>query len=708
LPSLDNSNKSTLVDEKEKTVTSNKLCGNTNLVDTSVDELNKLLLNPSQTQIYSDDVESERISLPSTSSDDFLLYSDSRINLVKSEENILPINTSADEITDLINLVSNPQKPQGAAYVAAKLNVGQRIIPVDTYICIDTGADFTVCDNTFLRNNFGENYAKYIIPMINPPRLKSASGQSLKILGKVNFTLQLGEYKMLIDTIVYDHKSDIFLLGNDAFYDRLIYDKGRYLAFADERYAPIPIQYNLNDQKVKAIQRYRISPYTSAIVQVKVTSNSQLTGREIVLSPLDEEDYDVNHNFTRLRAPVRNTVSVIDSTGHAVLLVQNDTEEELIILPEIEIAAATFIDGEVNSIHSVSLDAEGKVSKEKDKWPISALTGSLADKMPENIIIRWDRLDKLSDGHVKFLHDKEERRNLLDGTGEGFPVPPAAESLHPDEVINLNPDPEEWLNAVKLEHLTVPQQSKLKTLLSNKRDAFSKSKTEIGCCNYFKVDLPLKPGTGYLYNKPRPLPFKQREIAAQTIAELLAKGVIRPSRSPHTTNVVCVKKKTVNGVISYRVCCDLRQVNEHSIPNRFPNYWIEDAMAKIQGASWRSAMDFKDAFHMLMLNEDSIPVTAFHFNNLMFEYVRVPFGHVGAMNAFCCLMAILCADYEPASYFADDLMITTKTIPNVTVEESFDQHLIDLGGMLDRIIHAGLKLVAHKCIWAYGADKPMD
>jgi hypothetical protein len=137
--------------------------------------------------------------------------------------------------------------------------------------------------------------------------------------------------------------------------------------------------------------------------------------------------------------------------------------------------------------------------------------------------------------------------------------------------------------------------------------AFSKTKTEIGCCNYFKVSLPLKPGTGYLYNKPRPLPFKHRELAAQTISELLAKGIIRPSKSPHATNIVCVKKKALNGVISYRICCDLRDVNNHSIPNRFPNRGVEDTMSKAQGARVRSTMDFRDAFHMLLLDEDSIP-----------------------------------------------------------------------------------------------------
>ncbi len=38
----------------------------------------------------------------------------------------------------------------------------------------------------------------------------------------------------------------------------------------------------------------------------------------------------------------------------------------------------------------------------------------------------------------------------------------------------------------------------------------------------------------------------------------------------------------------------------------------------------------------------------------------------------------------------------------------FDLHLEHIGGMLARIIEAGLKLVAHKCMWAYDASKPMD
>jgi len=108
-----------------------------------------------------------------------------------------------------------------------------------------------------------------------------------------------------------------------------------------------------------------------------------------------------------------------------------------------------------------------------------------------------------------------------------------------------------------------------------------------------------------------------------------------------------------------------------------------------------------------MLTDEAIPVTAFYFNNALYEYVRAPFGHICAMNAFCCLMALLCSGYAPRSYYADDLMITTP-VSNKTRTEIYDLHLEHIDGMLIRIINANLKLVAHKCQWAYDASQPME
>ena len=630
-------------------------------------------------------------------------------------------------------------KPIGSAYVSIQMSVNSLRTKVDANVCIDTGADITLCDSLYLLNAFGPNAIKYhVVPISRPPKLRSATGHNLKVLGRAKITLYLGEYEMTLNVLIFEGKSNIFLLGSDAFYNRLIYDRGMFLGFADNKYPPIPIQYELAKGAVRTLSQYRIAPRSHALIQVKVVESAQFTGREVILTPLTEHDANCKHLTFVGNTPctcgvdthVVNTVAVIDPQGCALVLVENNTDDILTILQDIEVADANLVSLEENpgcDVYRIEQSAD-KLTPDQlsQSWPISALKGELADKIPNNVIVQWDKINKCVNGQklnsepfdfnddvsshaVNYVHDKEERKNLLDGCGEGFPAPPAGTSVHPDQETEVDPlDPEAWLSNVERSHLTDQEWLKLKEVLINNRDAFSKSKTEIGCCNYFKVELPLKPGTGYLYNKPRPLPFKHREIAAETISELLAKGVIRPSKSPHATNIVCVKKKTMNGVVSYRVCCDLRQVNEHSIPNRFPNYWIEDAMSKIQGAAFRSALDFKDAFHMLVLDEKSIPVTAFYFNNVLYEYVRVPFGHVNAMNAFCCLMALLCVDYEAASYYADDLMLTTKTDHTLGRDQLFDQHLVHIDGMLKRIIDAGLKLVAHKCQWCYDANKPME
>ena len=681
--------------------------------------------------------------LPSVCSDDCVGFSDipiMKVETMKSDNfkhgdgNIA--KTNLDEGNASLEVHPSESldfqtKPKGSAYASIKMSVRDLPKPVDVNICIDTGADFTICDVAFLVKNLGgEDVKKHIYFPSRLPRLRSATGHELELLGKIPLILYFGEYEMKLDVIVQVGDIGMFLLGSDSFYDRLIFDRGRFLAFADDKYPPIPLRYELVRNLVKTVGQFRIAPRSSALVTVKVTDNSRFTGKEVILSPLDDDkDSDTqsccsrHHEMLNREVPVRNSVSTIDSLGNAFLLVENSTDDILTILPDSEIAMADlisdepteYLDGQVN--HVLDPDTLSTVSKD-GKWPISALKGELADRLPSNIIVQWDTLygtrkrseyiidDESSVHDINYVHDKEERKNLLDGTGEGFPAPPAADSIHPDE--KPSDDPEAWLVNVTHDHLSESEWAKLRAVLVRNKEAFSKSKTEIGCCNYFKVDLPLKPGTGYLYNKPRPLPFKHKEMAGETVSELLAKGIIRPSRSPHATNIVCVKKKTINGVVSHRICCDLRQVNEHSIPNRFPNFQIDDAMSKFQSAEYKTTMDFKDAFHMMVLTDESIPITAFYFNNVLFEYVRVPFGHVCAMNAFCCLMALLCVGYDPASYYADDLMITTKTNHQLSKEQIYDMHLEHIEGMLQRIIEAGLKLVAHKCQWCYGADRPME
>ena len=613
-------------------------------------------------------------------------------------------------------------KPKGSAFITVVINVKDRNVKSIADIIVDTGADVTLCTTAYLISLFGEDILNSVYKIEKLPKLRSASGHKLKVLGVINLELHLGEYVLDLIVLVQDHTNKVFLLGSDSFYNRLIYDRGRYIAFADNRYPPIPISYNIEGTSVKTVDEFIVAPNSNALVMVKITDYPQLVGKEIILYPANGEDEQF----------VCNTVSTIDPDGYAHLMISNATEDIVTILKNSEIARINLLSVETFDIEKLNDD-----SAVQYKWPLSALKGDLAKRLIPNIHIRWENVEHFSEqkeqnfchqlrelddsctNHfednnylnndsldIRYVHDKLERKQLVEGTGEGFPTPPAPEPL-PELEVSVD-DPEYWLSKVEHSHLSDEKWQKLKTVLFQYENAFSKSKTDIGCCRYFKADLPLKPGTGYLYNKPRPLPFKHREIAAETISDLLEQGIIRPSKSPHATNIVVVKKKTMNGVVSHRVCCDLRQVNEHSVPNRFPNFQLEDAMSKIQGSALRTAVDFRNAFHQILLNEESIPVTAFYFNNVLYEYVRVPFGHVCAMNLFCCVMALLCEGYPEACYYADDLMVLTKQDHLLTKDQIFEQHLQHVGGMLQRIIDAGLKLVAHKCQWCYGSDKPME
>jgi hypothetical protein len=485
-------------------ILSNELLDNLELIE---DEDPKK--NTKTEELKGEDEESNILSSPSEATEDIVAFSDIPIMSVDIQSlepnSTVPIGLDSETIENSINLLSEmadrleledgiylttrSKKPRGSAYVHAKMKLSHSKYPIEGYVCVDTGADITLCDSAYLLAHFGKDAAKHLIPIDKPPKLRSATGHNLEILGTLSILLYLGEYEMEVQIIVYEGTSCIFLLGNDSFYGRLIYDRGMFLSFADENYPPIPIQYQLDKDKVKALKEYSVAPKTHALIQVKVTNCPQLTGKEIILTPLE----DGNEGFCRNcsincdglvqneHLPVRNTIAVIDSLGCAPLLVQNDTEDILTIYPNNEIALVNFISEQGNEINKISFEIEKDLlqPQPKDGWPYSALKGELKDRIPPNMIVQWDKIpgkapeDPANEPHeINYVHDKEERKHLLDGTGEGFPTPPAPDSIHPDA--DLDSGPEAWLKDVDHSHLSDPQWDKLKKVLLDHSAAFSK------------------------------------------------------------------------------------------------------------------------------------------------------------------------------------------------------------------------------------------
>ena len=108
--------------------------------------------------------------------------------------------------------------------------------------------------------------------------------------------------------------------------------------------------------------------------------------------------------------------------------------------------------------------------------------------------------------------------------------------------------------------LSKEQKDQLKNLLRTHKDTFSSSDTDIGLCNTIKHRIDLLDETPFK-QRHRRIPPGMIEEVRQHIEQLLASDVIRPSKSPWTSNVVLVKKK--NGKL--RLCIDYRMLNQKTV-----------------------------------------------------------------------------------------------------------------------------------------------
>ena len=110
------------------------------------------------------------------------------------------------------------------------------------------------------------------------------------------------------------------------------------------------------------------------------------------------------------------------------------------------------------------------------------------------------------------------------------------------------------------------------------------------------------------------------------LADMLRKGLIRPSASPLGTPVIFVDKE--DGTI--RLCVDYRKLNDVTIKNKYPLPKIEDLFDQMNGAKIFSKIDLRTGYHQLRVRESDIPKTAFTTRYGFYEYTVMSFGLMNA------------------------------------------------------------------------------
>ena len=236
------------------------------------------------------------------------------------------------------------------------------------------------------------------------------------------------------------------------------------------------------------------------------------------------------------------------------------------------------------------------------------------------------------------------------------------------------------------EHLSPTQQQRLKALYQEFSDIISQGEDGLGCTPLLQHTIETE-GPPLRQPYRRQNPTVRREEMAQ-VQQMLSSGVIRPSNSPWASPVVMVKKK--DG--SLRFCVDFRQLNAATVKDAHPIARIDDLDA-LQGARWFSTLDLISGYCQVPIQEQD-KKTAFRTSSgQLFEFNQVPFGLCNAPATFSPLMdrVLVGLHWETCLFYLEDIIAFAAT---------WEEHLISLRQVFERLRHAQLKLGAEKCTFA--------
>jgi hypothetical protein len=191
---------------------------------------------------------------------------------------------------------------------------------------------------------------------------------------------------------------------------------------------------------------------------------------------------------------------------------------------------------------------------------------------------------------------------------------------------------------------------------------------------------PFKP----LYN----LSASELEVLRKYIAEYLARGWIRRSKSPAGAPILFAKKK--DG--SLRLCVDYRGLNSITIKNRCPLPLIAESLERLAAAKVFSKLDMREAYHRIRIKEGDEWKTAFRTQYGHFKYIVMPFSLTNAPAQFQAyinealtgLIDIICIVY------LDDILVFSDT------EEEHERHVKEV---LKRLREYKLYVNLKKCKW---------
>ena len=111
----------------------------------------------------------------------------------------------------------------------------------------------------------------------------------------------------------------------------------------------------------------------------------------------------------------------------------------------------------------------------------------------------------------------------------------------------------------------------------------------------------------------------------------LKAGYIAKTQSDFSSRPLLVAKQPSG---EWRLVVDFRDLNSHTVGDRYPLPNVQDNLDKVGKAKWFTAIDLLAGFHQLEMDETAYK-TAFQTPWGQYMYIRMPMGLKSAPSTFC-------------------------------------------------------------------------
>jgi hypothetical protein len=199
-----------------------------------------------------------------------------------------------------------------------------------------------------------------------------------------------------------------------------------------------------------------------------------------------------------------------------------------------------------------------------------------------------------------------------------------------------------------------------------------------------------------LLGKLIPLSQAEQEELRKFVKEHMARGTIRPSKSPYKSRFFYIKKK--DGKL--RPVQDYWPVNQWTIRNAYPLPLIPELIDRLTGCSLYTKFDIRWGYNNVRIKEGDEWKAAFITNKGLFEPTVMFFRLTNSPATFQMMMNSIFAEEIAEKWltvYMDDMAIHTQRRPEETEEQHVQRHRTYVNWILAKLMEHNLFLKPEKC-----------